>query len=107
VPLRRLRADHLDDLHEQLATTGGRHGDGLAPKTILEVHMILRAALDLAVQRRLLDHNVAYSAHGRRQRTVTSPARTWTTAELGTFLAAARTDRVPRSRPAARSPGPE
>ena len=27
VPLRRLRADHLDDLYERLATTGGRHGD--------------------------------------------------------------------------------
>jgi hypothetical protein len=25
VPLRRLRADHLDDLYEHLATTGGRH----------------------------------------------------------------------------------
>jgi hypothetical protein len=28
VPLRRLRADHLDDLYEHLATTGGRDGDG-------------------------------------------------------------------------------
>ena len=51
VPLRRLRADHLDELYDQLATTGGRHGTGLAPKTVHEVHMIVRAALDLAVRR--------------------------------------------------------
>jgi hypothetical protein len=75
VPLRRLRADHLNALYECLATAGGRHGDGLAPKTMLEVHMIPRVALDLAVQRRLLDHNVAHSAHGRRRRPATSPAR--------------------------------
>ena len=86
VPLRRLRADHLDDLYERLATTGGRHGDGLAPKTVLEVHMIVRAALDLAVQRRLLDHNVAHSAHGRRRRAGTAPARAWSAVELATFL---------------------
>jgi integrase len=94
IPLRRLRADHLDGLYEQLATTGGQHGEGLAPKTILEVHMILRAALDLAVQRRLLDHNVAHSAHGRRQRATMSPARAWTAAELGAFLIAARQQRL-------------
>jgi integrase len=54
VPLRRLRADHLDGLYGELATTAGRHGTGLAPKTVREVHMILRAALDLAVRRQLL-----------------------------------------------------
>ena len=59
VPLRRLRVDHLEDLYQQLAVTGGRHQDGLAPKTILEVHMIVRAALDLAVERNLVVRNVA------------------------------------------------
>ena len=43
IPLRRLRVDHLENLYQQLAVTGGRHHDGLAPKTILEVHMIVRA----------------------------------------------------------------
>ncbi len=51
VPLRRLRADHLDGLYESLAATGGRDGTGLAPKTTLEVHMIIRATLDEAVHR--------------------------------------------------------
>lgn len=34
VPLRRLRVDHLDALYTDLATTGGRAGTGLAPKTV-------------------------------------------------------------------------
>ena len=38
IPLRRLRADHLDTLYDTLANSGGRDGNGLAPKTILEVH---------------------------------------------------------------------
>jgi integrase len=55
VPLRRLRADHLDGLYDQLATTGGRHGTGLAPKTVHEVHVIVRSSLDLAMRRQLVD----------------------------------------------------
>jgi integrase len=54
VPLRRRRADHLDHLYESLTRAGGRGGDGLAPKTIHEVHMILHAALDQAVERERL-----------------------------------------------------
>jgi hypothetical protein len=49
--LRRLRADHLDALYDTLATTGGTDGTGRAPKTILEVHAVIRAALDHAVAR--------------------------------------------------------
>lgn len=48
VPLRRLRADHLDTLYETLATTGGKHSTGLAHKTVHEVHVIIRAALELS-----------------------------------------------------------
>jgi len=94
VPLRRLRADHLEDLYHQLATTGGRRGDGLAPKTILEVHMIIRAALDLAVQRELIDRNVAASTQLRLPGAGRTTARVWTAPELATFLAAARRHRL-------------
>ena len=38
IPLTRLRADHLDSPYESVATTGGRAGGGLAPKTVHEVH---------------------------------------------------------------------
>lgn len=55
---------------------------------------VMGAALDLAVQRRLVDHNVAYSAHRRRRRSPTTPARAWSADELATFLSAARGQRL-------------
>lgn len=94
VPLRRLRADHLDGLYEHLSTAAGRHQSGLAPKTVHEVHMIVRASLELAVQRQLVDRNVAHSAHARRRRPTKAVARTWTAAELAAFLQIARTQRL-------------
>jgi len=94
VPLRRLRAHHLEDLYQQLATTGGRRGDGLAPKTILEVHMIIRAALGLAVRRELIEHNVAQSEQIELVRTHSTTARSWTATELATFLGIARSHRL-------------
>ncbi len=94
IPLRRLRADHLDSLYEGLAGTGGRHGAGLAAKTILEVHMIIRAALDQAVQRQLVVRNVAHHANARRRPASSGPARIWTAAELSAFLHAARHQRL-------------
>jgi len=94
IPLRRLRPDHLDSLYEGLAATGGREGDGLAPKTILEVHMILRAALDLAVERELVVRNVAHSARARRRPPARAAARAWTAQELAVFLAGARRHRL-------------
>jgi len=94
VQLRRLQADHLDALYTALATTGGRHGTGLAPKTVLEVHMIVRAALDAAVNRHLLDRNVAHAAHARLPRAAPTVARAWTASELATFLDHARNHRL-------------
>jgi integrase len=94
VPLRRLRLDHLEAFYGQLATTGGRHHSGLAPKTVREVHMIIRAALDLAVQREVVGRNVAAAAHLRPARAGNAVARTWTGAELARFLDAARLHRL-------------
>lgn len=94
VPLRRLRADHLDDLYETLATTGGTKSTGLAPKTVHEVHIIIRAALDLAVRRGLLDHNVANATLARRQRIIKPAARIWTPEEVSWFLAAGSRQRL-------------
>lgn len=94
VPLRRLRGDHLDGLYERLATTAGRHGTGLAPKTVHEVHMIVRSALDLAVRRQLLDHNVAHATHARRRPTARVRSRAWTARELADFLTEARSQRL-------------
>ena len=94
VAMRRLRPDHLDGFYEHLATNGGRHGTGVAPKTVHEVHMIVRAALDLEVRRQLLDHNVAQATHARRQRPTKVRARAWTPEELRQFLTAARSQRL-------------
>ncbi len=94
VPLRRLRADHLDGLYEKLATTGGRHGHGLAPKTVHDVHAVVRASLDLAVRRQLLDHNVAHAAQARRRRPTKTTARVWTARELAGFLKLAGSQRL-------------
>lgn len=46
------------------------------------------------MHRQLLDHNVAYSAHGRRHRPATTAARAWRASDLAAFLTAARTQRL-------------
>lgn len=94
IPLRRLRSDHLDGLYEQLATTGGRTGTGLAPKTIAEVHMIVRAALDDAGSRELVSRNVANHVRSRRRPPAQASARSWTALELNQFLTTARSQRL-------------
>lgn len=94
VPLRRLRLDHLENFYAALAATGGRSGEGLAPKTVREVHMIIRAALDLAVRRELIGRNVAAAAQLRPTRAGNAVARTWTGTELARFLDAARPHRL-------------
>lgn len=94
MPLHRLRADHLDGLHDTLATTGGTDGNGRAPKPIVEVHAVVRAALDHAVARRLVDRNVARDTRRRRRVPASGVARSWTANELSTFLAAARGQRL-------------
>ena len=94
VPLRQLRVDHLEALYQQLAVTGGRQGAGLAPKTILEVHMIVRTALGLAADRQLVVNNVASGAQLRLPRAGGPIARSRTAGELATFLAASRHHRL-------------
>lgn len=94
IPLRRLRSDHLDNFYDELAATGGRNGDGIAPKTVHEVHAIIRAALDVAVERKLVDNNPARLTRRRRRPAANVAARVWTADELGRFLAAAREQRL-------------
>lgn len=94
IPLRRLRLDHLETFYSELATTGGEHGQGLAPKTVLEVHMIVRAALDLALRRELVGRNVSDDEHLRPSRSGKAVARIWTYSELARFLDVASTHRL-------------
>ena len=94
VPLRCLRADHLDGLYDQLATTGGRKGTGLSPKTVHEVHVIVRSSLDLALRRQLVNANVAQATNARHKRPTRTIPRAWTAEELAMFLSAARPQRL-------------
>ena len=59
VQLRQLHTDQLASLYRRLALTGSRTGRPLAAKTILNLHQLLRAALDTAVDRELILHNPA------------------------------------------------
>jgi hypothetical protein len=76
VPLRRLHPDDLDALYRHLLRTGNRRGGPLGAKTIHNLHQIIRAALNDAVNRRLLPIKPAEQVHppdprkhpsGRRQ----------------------------------------
>ena len=94
IALRRLRVDHLEGLYRELLTTSGRLGKGLAPKTVHNVHIMIRSSLRMAVRRRLASMNVADAAAAPRFRTATPPMRSWTVEQLRTFLDAARRERL-------------
>ena len=86
VPLRRLRPDHLEALYEHLLhpTDGSA---GLAPKTVYEIHLIIRGALGDAVRRGLVSRNVALVAHAPRLRSIPkAEQQAWTAEELQAFL---------------------
>ena len=96
VPLRHLRPDHLERLYSNLVTTGriGRPG-GLDNKTVLEIHMVLRRALDDAVRRGMLLTNPAAVAHAPKRRPLASAAsRAWTAQQLRAFLDSAADHRL-------------
>ncbi len=56
--------------------------------------MLMRAALDDVLARELVGRNVAERAHARRRPPNSGAARSWTAAELATFLAGARSHRL-------------
>jgi integrase len=58
------------------------------------VHMIVRAALGLAAERQLVVRNVASSAQLKLPRAGGPIARSWTAAELATFLDNSRHHRL-------------
>ena len=66
LPIRSLRAEHLNRLYTDLLATGKRNGTGLAPKTVYDVHVIMRAALEHAARIHLVEHNVALDATAPR-----------------------------------------
>jgi integrase len=96
VQLRQLRSDQLTALYRRLATSGGHKGRPLAAKTILNLHQLLRLALDDAVEQGLIPHNPANQIRPPDPRKRPSPRRraaSWTARELGIFLEATKTSR--------------
>ena len=93
VPLRSLTIAHLQDLYAQLRRSGRCDGGPLAPKTVLNVHQILRTALGDAERAGLVPRNVARlmdpPCHG-----VAPEQRCWNEHQLRTFLHVAMTHRL-------------
>lgn len=85
VPLRRLTITHLETLYAELRNRGRHDGGPLAPKTVLNVHQILRTALSDAERHGLLDRNVARimdpPCHG-----IAPEQRCWNEQQLHAFL---------------------
>jgi hypothetical protein len=78
VPLRRLRAQHLESLYADLLANDRRDGKGgLDPKTVLEVHVILHKALRDACRRGLVVRNIASDAEAPKRRRPTDDLRAW------------------------------
>jgi integrase len=92
--IRRLRAHHLEKLYDRmLHPTDGRRA--LAPKTILEVHLIIRGALNDAVKRGLVNRNVALVAHAPKLKAIPRvEPQAWTAQQLQEFLHAAAGHRL-------------
>ncbi len=95
IPLRHLRPDHLERLYADLLDDGRADGTGgLNPKTVVEIHMILRRALDDAVRRGWILTNPARIAHAPKRRPLSSnTSRVWNAHQLGAFLAFTREHR--------------
>lgn len=93
VPLRSLTARDLEQLYARLLLTGRAAGGPLAPKTVLNVHQILRKALSDAVRRGLVTKNVALMVDPPRV-TASPEQRCWNEAQLRSFLASAREHRL-------------
>jgi integrase len=94
VRLRRLRPHHLDAFYDRLLHPP--NGDSpLAPKTVYEIHLVIRGALEEAVRRGLVSRNVALVAHAPRLRSIPRvEQRSWTPEELRAFLRAAAGHRL-------------
>jgi integrase len=93
VPLRSLTVTHLEDLYARLRSSGRHDGGPLAPKTVLNVHQILRTALGDAERAGLVHRNVARlmdpPCHG-----AAPEQRCWNEHQLHTFLNVAMTHRL-------------
>jgi hypothetical protein len=82
VRLRRLRHHHLEALDHQMLTPSAER-PALAPKTVYEVHLVIRGALGDAVRGGLAARNVALIANAARLRSIPKvEQQAWTSEQL-------------------------
>lgn len=94
IPLRRLRSHHLEAFYEGLLHPRDSRRP-LSPKTVYEMHLVIRGALEEAVRHGLLRRNVALVAHAPRLRSIPKvEQKAWTADELQAFLRAAAGHRL-------------
>lgn len=87
VRLRDLKPPILNRLYADLLLSGGRGGRALSPKTVRNVHVVIRKALSDAIRWGLAAVNAADNADPPKLREHGSGAmRTWTAGELARFL---------------------
>jgi integrase len=84
----------ITKLYRDLATSGGRNGTGLSPRTVEYVHAVLRKALrDAVVVDQILPSNPAERAK-RPRKAAAEPGQVWTPGQLRAFLDTARQHRL-------------
>ncbi len=94
MPLQRLVPEDLDTLYAQLLTNGRRNleGGALSPKTVRNVHAVLRKALADAQRKGTVARNVAELADAPKlSRRAQSKMQVWNADELRRFLQAIET----------------
>jgi integrase len=92
IELQRLTPSNLSTFYRALLTDARRDGQGLAPKTVRNIHAMLHRALKDAVRLGYLVRNVADAVTPPRG--AAPEMQVWTPEQLRTFLAHARHDRL-------------
>ena len=88
VALRKLSYQQLEALYDRLLNPAD--GRGLHPKTVYEIHLVIRGALTDAARRGLVHRNVATVARAPKQRGLQRvEGQSWTDTELRQFLRSA------------------
>jgi integrase len=93
VPLARLRPEQISDAYAKALATGRRKGDGgLSPRTVRQMHAIVKSALAQAVKWEILGRNAAAAVRGPKVSRVTM--QTYDLEQTAELIEAARDKRV-------------
>lgn len=92
IPLQALTRSDLDGFYDWLESEGGRSGQGLAPKTVANVHGIIHKALGDAVKWGKLQRNVADAVEPPKA--PKPQTEVWEVEQLRAFLTQVQEDRL-------------